>query len=54
MTLNYGDEDKERHSSMQKNMVNFLISFRPLQAAKKSRKPNGILRGIQCYLIRRT
>ena len=35
---------------MLKNMINFLISFRPL-VAKKSRKPNGILRGIQCHLI---
>ena len=35
MTLNYGDEDRERHSSMQKNMINFLISFRPLLVAKK-------------------
>ena len=38
MTLNYGDEDRERHSSMQKNMINFLISFRPLVAKKKSEK----------------
>ena len=38
MTLNYGDEDIERHSSMQKNMINFLISFRPRVAEKSETK----------------
>ena len=53
MTLNYGDEDRERHSSMQKNMINFLISFRPL-VAKKSRKSKRNLERDTMLFDRRT